>query len=151
MTTTSRFLAPLARVHTVVLGALSWLLAVPGLLLAAPLAARVRAVDRDAGMSTAEYAVGTVAAVAFAAARKTTSFHVRDRVVTAAFDDASGWYSSVTMRPGWSATHVASRSANAERLSRLGELVAARDVSGHQKPPQPGEIGSLPARYNLRQ
>lgn len=67
MTTTSRSLTPLTRPHAAVLAARSWLLAGLGLLLAVPLAARARLPERDAGMSTAEYAVGTVAAVAFAA------------------------------------------------------------------------------------
>lgn len=67
MTTISRALAALTRVPATALARL-------GLLLAVPLAAtRLRVPDRDAGMSTAEYAVGTVAAVAFAAVRKTTN------------------------------------------------------------------------------
>ena len=62
MTTISRSLHPLAARLQVAA------LVLVGLLASVPLACRARIpTARDAGMSTAEYAVGTVAAVAFAA------------------------------------------------------------------------------------
>lgn len=68
--TISRLHHPLARLRVAALVLL-------GLLMTVPLACRSRLpAARDAGMSTAEYAVGTVAAVAFAGARRTTSFDV---------------------------------------------------------------------------